>query len=78
MKRRDDMSKCGNCRFFTETKRRPVRDSDIVFVDGECRKRAPVRYGDIERVLPSGADPCAAVWPIVSDYDGCGDFEALT
>ena len=64
------MNQCKSCRFFKVmgTRRKPWRDY------GECRRRAPLMRGDIDKDPPGGVQPCVAMWPLVGEDDGCGEW----
>ncbi|MCY4599891.1 MAG: hypothetical protein OXF27_08220 [Acidobacteria bacterium] len=44
---------------------------------GECRVNPPLLWGQVERDMPGGGDPCLARWPMVSPSEGCGAHEPV-
>lgn len=60
------LDRCGNCRFMEVTY--PGNHALI-----ECRRHAPIAFAYRE---PACGEIITKVWPRVSTFDSCGDFEA--
>ncbi len=63
-------------KWIKNRKQKPECDKCIYFRDfgnkiGECRRNAPVIVERSDRVWPN----TETKWPIVSDYEWCGEFK---
>ncbi len=62
---------CSTCKHSTFDPKAPR----ALYSYGECARHAPKMYGEVERDMPSGAEPRMAVWPRVVANEVCGEWE---